>query len=103
MQSSTPTSDANCRCSSMLPQGGCESKCLTARRHRPWSRMQWTSLALGGVVWRALGKARGAGGRGLQIVEKAASRWGSHPTAGGKVVWFEMDQPGLRAAVDVHA
>jgi hypothetical protein len=43
------------------------------------------------------------GGRGLQIVEEAASRWGSHPTAGGKVVWFEMDQPGLRAAVDVHA
>ncbi len=29
-------------------------------------------------------------GRGLRLVEQLASRWGSHPTAHGKVVWFEI-------------
>jgi len=31
-----------------------------------------------------------ATGRGLQLVERLASRWGSEPTTGGKVVWFEL-------------
>lgn len=30
-------------------------------------------------------------GRGLMLVERMAAGWGSHPTAGGKVVWFELD------------
>lgn len=34
-------------------------------------------------------------GRGLLLVEELASRWGAHPTEGGKVVWFEVgdDEP----------
>ena len=30
-------------------------------------------------------------GRGLLLVERVASGWGSEPTADGKVVWFELD------------
>lgn len=29
-------------------------------------------------------------GRGLRLIEELVSRWGSHPTPGGKVVWFEI-------------
>jgi anti-sigma regulatory factor (Ser/Thr protein kinase) len=29
-------------------------------------------------------------GRGLQIVDALADRWGSHSNAGGTVVWFEL-------------
>ena len=31
-----------------------------------------------------------ATGRGLRLVEELVSRWGSHPTPDGKVVWFEI-------------
>jgi len=34
-----------------------------------------------------------AGGRGLRIVDAAATRWGSQQVPGGKVVWFEMGHP----------
>ncbi len=34
---------------------------------------------------------RAASGRGLQIVDRLASRWGADHTAKGKVVWFELD------------
>ena len=30
-------------------------------------------------------------GRGLLLVERMATDWGSTPTADGKVVWFELD------------
>jgi len=30
-------------------------------------------------------------GRGLMLVERMAADWGSDRTAGGKVVWFELD------------
>lgn len=30
-------------------------------------------------------------GRGLQILDQLARRWGARPTADGKVVWFEID------------
>jgi anti-sigma regulatory factor (Ser/Thr protein kinase) len=30
-------------------------------------------------------------GRGLLLVEQMAASWGSDRTAGGKVVWFELD------------
>ena len=30
-------------------------------------------------------------GRGLMLVERIAAGWGSERTAGGKVVWFELD------------
>jgi anti-sigma regulatory factor (Ser/Thr protein kinase) len=30
-------------------------------------------------------------GRGLMMVERAASGWGAEPTSDGKVVWFELD------------
>ena len=30
-------------------------------------------------------------GRGLMLVERMAAQWGSDLTAGGKVVWFELD------------
>ena len=30
-------------------------------------------------------------GRGLMLVERMAAGWGSDRTAGGKVVWFELD------------
>lgn len=33
------------------------------------------------------------GGRGLLLLDELASRWGSEPTDGGKVVWFEVDRP----------
>jgi hypothetical protein len=32
-------------------------------------------------------------GRGLQLVERLADRWGSEPRTGGKVVWFEVAAP----------
>ena len=32
-------------------------------------------------------------GRGLWLVDQLASRWGSHPRADGKVVWFELECP----------
>ena len=38
-------------------------------------------------------QARGleaVGGRGLQLVEALAARWGSTPTERGKAVWFEF-------------
>jgi DNA-binding NarL/FixJ family response regulator len=35
----------------------------------------------------------GIGGWGLQLVDRLASRWGSDPQPGGKVVWFEIDRP----------
>jgi anti-sigma regulatory factor (Ser/Thr protein kinase) len=31
-------------------------------------------------------------GRGLLLVEALSDRWGASPTAGGKVVWFEVDR-----------
>ena len=34
---------------------------------------------------------RATGGRGLLLVDRIASRWGSESKQGGKVVWFEMD------------
>lgn len=37
---------------------------------------------------------RAASGRGLQIVDRLASRWGADHTARGKVVWFELDLRG---------
>lgn len=30
-------------------------------------------------------------GRGLQILDHLAARWGSRPTRGGKTIWFELD------------
>lgn len=41
----------------------------------------------------------GESGRGLQLVDALAQRWGSRPTADGKVVWFEIggcSRPPLR-------
>ena len=32
-------------------------------------------------------------GRGLLLVERMAAHWGADRTAGGKVVWFELDSP----------
>jgi anti-sigma regulatory factor (Ser/Thr protein kinase) len=32
-------------------------------------------------------------GRGLWLIDQLASRWGSHPRADGKVVWFELECP----------
>lgn len=37
-------------------------------------------------------------GRGLLLVERLADRWAAHRSAGGKVVWFELDLPGARPA-----
>jgi anti-sigma regulatory factor (Ser/Thr protein kinase) len=37
-------------------------------------------------------------GRGLHLVEAAASRWGIEPTASGKTVWFEVDRAEDEAA-----
>lgn len=34
--------------------------------------------------------ADASGGRGLALVESLATRWGSHRTQRGKVVWFEF-------------
>ena len=34
-------------------------------------------------------------GRGLLLVERMASEWGSDRTADGKVVWFELDGQAL--------
>jgi hypothetical protein len=31
-----------------------------------------------------------AGGRGLRMLDALADRWGTDPTPGGKVVWFEL-------------
>ena len=43
------------------------------------------------------------GGRGLQIVSRAASRWGTTYHADTKAVWFQLDRPGRRSAgVDAH-
>jgi DNA-binding NarL/FixJ family response regulator len=39
-----------------------------------------------------LPNSSGIGGWGLQLVDQLASRWGSDPQPGGKVVWFEMDR-----------
>jgi DNA-binding NarL/FixJ family response regulator len=32
------------------------------------------------------------GGRGLHLLDRMASRWGTDPTDDGKVVWFEIDR-----------
>ena len=32
-------------------------------------------------------------GRGLQLVQVLADRWGSRPVSGGKVVWFRLRLP----------
>ncbi|MHB8681598.1 MAG: ATP-binding protein [Acidimicrobiales bacterium] len=32
-------------------------------------------------------------GHGLKLVDRWASRWGTHLQPGGKVVWFEMGRP----------
>lgn len=44
-------------------------------------------------------------GRGLLLVERMASDWGSASTGGGKVVWFELDGAGAPAfdILDVEA
>jgi len=36
-------------------------------------------------------------GRGIQLVEHLASRWGCEPRAGGKAVWFEVPSRGASA------
>ena len=36
-------------------------------------------------------------GRGLQLVESVADRWGVDVVAGGKTVWFELDRIGAGA------
>ncbi|MEV7072615.1 ATP-binding protein [Streptomyces sp. NPDC091972] len=33
-------------------------------------------------------------GRGLQLVARAADRWGTRPGTSGKTVWFELSTPG---------
>jgi len=35
------------------------------------------------------------GGLGLGIVDSLSARWGVSPTADGKIVWFELDLPGI--------
>jgi len=35
-------------------------------------------------------------GRGLQIVDGLAHRWGIEPDGAGKTVWFELDVPGRK-------
>ncbi|HVL06548.1 MAG TPA: ATP-binding protein [Acidimicrobiales bacterium] len=44
-------------------------------------------------------------GRGLLLVERLASGWGSERTAGGKLVWFELDARSVPAfdILDVEA
>jgi DNA-binding NarL/FixJ family response regulator len=32
-------------------------------------------------------------GRGLALVDSLSQRWGAHPAAGGKVIWFEVARP----------
>jgi anti-sigma regulatory factor (Ser/Thr protein kinase) len=32
------------------------------------------------------------GGRGLPIIEAISTRWGSHPSTGGKRVWAQFDR-----------
>ena len=44
-----------------------------------------------------LGDVQRIGGRGLHIVEETSTRWGSHASGDGKVVWFELGPPGLPA------
>ncbi len=39
-------------------------------------------------------RADNLSGRGLDIVEAVASRWGSDPTVTGKVTWFEIGTAG---------
>ena len=34
-------------------------------------------------------------GRGLQLVEAVAERWGTEPVPGGKFLWFEVSPPGV--------
>ncbi|MEU6229445.1 ATP-binding protein [Streptomyces sp. NPDC047042] len=34
------------------------------------------------------------GGRGLQLVARSSSRWGTRPADAGKTVWFELSVPG---------
>ncbi|HEX6447171.1 MAG TPA: SpoIIE family protein phosphatase [Streptosporangiales bacterium] len=53
----------------------------------------------------ALPRARQAsdddeGGRGLQVVHRLAKRWGARPVARGKVVWCELDLPGVDAVLE---
>jgi anti-sigma regulatory factor (Ser/Thr protein kinase) len=34
----------------------------------------------------------GPGGRGLDLIDRSASRWGADRSGDGKVVWFELDR-----------
>jgi len=40
---------------------------------------------------RRAASASSTTGRGLQILDQLARRWGAEPTPEGKVVWFEFD------------
>ena len=39
------------------------------------------------------------GGRGLELLDALASRWGTLGGPGGRVVWFELDLDALRSRV----
>ena len=41
------------------------------------------------------------GGRGLWLIEMLADRWGHHPQAPGKAVWFELLEPPTRHTATV--
>ncbi|MFN8028655.1 MAG: ATP-binding protein [Acidimicrobiia bacterium] len=47
-----------------------------------------------GQLPRRASRPRETGGRGLLIVAAAADRWGVRREAGGKIVWFEIDETG---------
>jgi hypothetical protein len=43
-----------------------------------------------------------ATGRGLQLVEQVAARWGVERDVSGKVVWFELDQGSVERYADAQ-
>jgi anti-sigma regulatory factor (Ser/Thr protein kinase) len=59
-------------------------------------RVEVTDKGAGEVQLRPLDSNR-TDGRGLQIVDALAERWGHHSHGDGNVVWFELVHPGVVA------
>ncbi len=59
-------------------------------------RVEVTDKGEGKVQLRPLDSNRNDG-RGLQIVDALAERWGHHADGEGNVVWFELVHPGVMA------
>jgi hypothetical protein len=60
------------------------------------------SSATIGCGWRSMTPVRAPPGRGLELVDALASRWGTLGGPDGRVVWFELDSALAEAGRVTH-